>query len=54
MSESWERENLTLDEIIKLDEHEVISNVAQRTGKGGRPAIIANKVKFDVQILRIS
>ena len=49
LSESWERENLTLNEIIKLEDHQVISNVSQRTGIGGRPAIVANKVKFDVQ-----
>ena len=49
LSESWERENLTLNEIIHLDDHEVISNVSQRTGMGGRPAIVANKVKYDVQ-----
>ena len=49
LSESWERENLTLDQIINLEDHEVISNVNQRIGAGGRPAIIANKKKFDVQ-----
>jgi hypothetical protein len=49
MSESWEREHLTLDQIIKLEDHAVISNVFQRTGKGGRPAIIVNKVKYEVQ-----
>ena len=49
MSESWERDYLTLDEIIKLDDHVVVSNVSQRKGKGGRPAIIANKNKFDIQ-----
>ena len=51
MSESWEREELTLQEIIKLDNHEVVSNVFQRKGKGGRPAIIVNKKNFDVQNL---
>ena len=49
MSESWERDYLTLDQIIKLEDHEVISNVSQRRGKGGRPAIIVNKNKFEVQ-----
>ena len=49
MSESWEREHLTLNEIINLEDHEIVSNVSQRSGVGGRPAIIANKVKFDVQ-----
>ena len=49
MSESWERDYLTLDQIIKLEDHVVISNVSQRKGKGGRPAIIANSKKFEVQ-----
>ena len=49
MSESWERSYLTLDQIIKLEDHVVISNVSQRVGKGGRPAIIANNKKFEVQ-----
>jgi hypothetical protein len=51
MSESWERESLTLDQIIDLEDHQVISNVHQRTGMGGRPAIIVNNKKFDVQNL---
>ena len=28
---------------------EIISNVHQRRGKGGRPAIIVNRLKFQVQ-----
>ena len=51
MSESWERENLTLDQIINLEDHDVISNVHQRRGVGGRPAIIVNRKKYDVQNL---
>ena len=31
MSESWEQENLTLDQVIKLDNYKIISNVHQRT-----------------------
>ena len=27
MSESWEREEKTLDQIIKLEDHQIISNV---------------------------
>ena len=49
MSESWERDNLTLDEIIRLDNYTIISNVSQRTGTGGRPAIFANNTKYEVQ-----
>ena len=51
MSESWERENLTLDQIIQLEDHCVISNVHQRRGTGGRPAIIVNNKKYNVQNL---
>ena len=49
ISESWEHENLTLDELIQLEDYKVISNVHQRSGKGGRPAIIANEQKYFVQ-----
>ena len=49
ISESWEREHLPLDKVIKLEDHSVISNVSQRTGKGGRPAIVADNKKYHVQ-----
>ena len=51
MSESWEREENKLHDIIKLENHEVISNVYQRKGTGGRPALIVNKKKFHIQNL---
>ena len=51
MSESWERENQTLDKIIKLENYQVISNVYQRTGKGGRPALVINDSKYHVENL---
>ena len=51
MSESWEREYLTLEKVIKIDDFEVISNVFQRKGVGGRPAIIVNAKKFNVENL---
>ena len=51
MSESWEREEQTLDTVIDIDDFKVIYNVHQRTGKGGRPAIIANLKKFDIENL---
>ena len=49
MSESWERENLQLKDIINLEDHVVISNVYQRHGVGGRSAIVANNRKYDIQ-----
>ena len=51
ISESWERDYLPLNQIIKLDNHTVISNVSQRKGAGGRPAIVANSSKYQVQNL---
>ena len=51
MSESWEREKLRLEEIVKLEDHIVISNVYQRSGRGGRPAIIVNEKKYHIQNL---
>ena len=51
MSESWERENKILEEIISLDDNEVFQNVYQRKGKGGRLALIVNKNRFEVRNL---
>ena len=51
MSESFEREDLPLEELIKIENFRVISNVHQRKGKGGRPAIIVNTQKYEVDNL---
>ena len=51
MSESWERPNQPLDNIIHLPNHTVISNPHQRKGVGGRPALIINNKKFHVKNL---
>ena len=51
MSESRERENLTLNQIINLENYQIISNVHQRTGMGGRPALIINEKKYIVENL---
>ena len=32
-----------------MENFEVISNVSQRKGKGGRPAIIVDKTNYDVE-----
>ena len=51
ISESWEKEYLPLSELLSLEDYTVISNVHQRKGMGGRPAIIANSQKFHIQNL---
>ena len=48
MSKSWEREELTLEEVIEIENFQVISNVHQRKG---RSAIIANTEKFNIENL---
>ena len=51
MSETWERENLTLDQVLNVENFEIISNVKQREFRGGKPAILVNKDKFYVKRL---
>ena len=51
MSESWERENKPLDEILDLPNYQIITNVKQRDFKGGKPAILVNENKFIVKRL---
>ena len=46
VSESWERENMPLDQLLQLDNYEIISNVKQREFKGGKPAILVNTQKY--------
>ena len=51
MSESWERLNEPLEDIIKLPDHTIISNPHQRKGTGGRPALIINHKKYTIKNL---
>ena len=51
ISESHDRENKRLEEHIHLEDHVVISNIYQREGKGGRPALIVNNKKYNVENL---
>ena len=51
MFESWDREKLGLDKFIKMDNYQIIENVVQRTGKGGKPALIIKKDKYYIKEL---
>ena len=51
MSETFEREEKTLEKLINIEDFEVISNVYQRKGKGGRPAVIVSKKHFNIENL---
>ena len=48
ISESHERKAKPLVDRLKMEGFEIISNVHQRRGKGGRPALVVNQDKFDV------
>ena len=49
MSESFERENKPLQELLQLEKYEIISMVKRREFKGGNPAILVNKEKYLVK-----
>ena len=51
ISESHDRENKKLEEHFNLENYKVISNLYQRAEKGGRPALIVNPEKYNVQDL---
>ena len=46
ISESHERVDQPLVDSLEMANFEIISNVHQRRGKGGRPAIVVDKNKF--------
>ena len=49
VSESWEREEETIESVLNDDKLSVISNPFQRKGRGGRPIIIVNNEKYNVE-----
>jgi hypothetical protein len=49
MCETWERQNLTLDQIINIENFKIITNVVQRTNAGGKTAIFVNEDKYFVK-----
>ena len=48
LSESWERLHFPLETLINFEGYEVFSNPYQRTGRGGRPALIIKKEKYNI------
>ena len=51
ISESWERPEFDLSQLINIEDYTVISNPAQRQGKGGRPALVINTKYYNVRNL---
>ena len=51
LSESWERPEFNLSQLLHIEDFTVISNPHQRKGMGGRPALIINTKFFHVRNL---
>ena len=51
ISGSHETETMNLETVLNLPGYTSISNVHQRKGKGGRPAIVVNTDKFNIKNL---
>ena len=51
ISESWERPEYDLSQLIDIEGYTVVSNPHQRKGKGGRPALIINSKNYHVKNL---
>ena len=49
ISESWNRDNNPLTDIINIDNHRLYMNVKQRSQRGGKPGIIVNEAKYIVK-----
>ena len=51
LSETWERLNFPLENLMNMDGYKIISNPYQRTGRGGRPALIVKREKYEIKNL---
>ena len=51
ISESWDRDNMGLEQVIQMEGYQIVKNVLQRSGKGGKPALVIKKEKYFVKEL---
>ena len=51
ISESWDRQSLGLEKIINIEGHRIIKNVLQRSGKGGKPALVISEKNYFIKEL---
>ena len=49
LSETWERVDEPLSKILAIKDYEIISNNFSRRGVGGRPAILVNTSRYNVE-----
>ena len=46
ISESWDRKENGIEEIIKLENYRIIKNVLQREGRGGKPVLVISEKDY--------
>ena len=51
ISESWEREDQPLNQIIQIENFKVLTNVVQRQNRGGKPALLIDESLFLIREL---
>ena len=51
ISESWDRDTLPLEDLLKNEGYRIIKNVVQRNKKGGKPALVIKEEKFHIKQL---
>ena len=51
VSESWERQDLPLKDLIQMENYRVITNICQRQYRGGKPALIIDERKYHIKEL---
>ena len=51
ISESWERQEMPLKDLINIPSFRVLTNVCQRSGRGGKPALVICEKMFHIKEL---
>ena len=51
MTETWERKNLRLEDIINLENYKIVTEVKQRDGIGGKTALFISEDKYHIRLL---
>ena len=51
VSESWDKNDDSLEKILQMDGYQIIKNVLQRQRKGGKPILVVKKEKYFIKEL---
>ena len=51
ISESWNRTDYPLSDLIKMDNYKVVTNVKERDARGGKPAILVDESRYTIKEL---